>query len=92
MAKRECKAAGCGVKVDAHFLMCPKHWRMVSPIIQHAVWWNYRPGQEHDLMPSKSWVVASMTAIAEVAEKEGRCVKCGAQSDDIQHTLQWDYI
>lgn len=67
-----CHANYCSEPVRPSLLMCPKHWRMVSPTTQARVLDNYRRGQCQDMRPSREWLNAAMTAVAEVAKAEGK--------------------
>lgn len=45
--RRECPVggpgiSGCGSTVRAGYLMCPYHWRQVTPELQRAVWTAWR--------------------------------------------------
>ena len=67
-----CHAVGCEVRVAPKYLMCPRHWRMVPVATQKRVWATYRPGQEITKDPTSEYMAAHYTAVAEVAELEGR--------------------
>lgn len=66
-----CHAFGCSTQCAPKYLMCQKHWRMVSPELQRAVWEHYRPGQEEDKEPSPEWHAAADAAILHVKQLEG---------------------
>jgi hypothetical protein len=66
----KCHAIGCGVPVKPEMLMCNFHWRLVPPLLKHAVWDHYRIGQCDDKRPSKAWLDTADAAIAAVAKKE----------------------
>lgn len=34
--------------INPKYFMCPRHWRMVSPLEQARIWRHYRNGQEVD--------------------------------------------
>lgn len=68
--KHLCHATGCTVEVPPKLLMCPRHWRMVPPDIQRAVWRHYRPGQEIDKRPTKEYLEVMKLAIEVVEERE----------------------
>lgn len=52
--------------------MCAKHWAMVPPVAQAAVYRHYRDGQCQDGQPSQEWFDAAHLAIAHVAKQEGK--------------------
>jgi len=66
-----CHAMGCAKVVPPKMLMCLEHWRMVPRVFQQQVWKHYRPGQENDKRPSKTYLAAAAAAIEAVARKEG---------------------
>jgi len=66
-----CHALGCSERVMPSRLMCPRHWYMVPAPLRREVWRTYRPGQEVDKSPSRSYVDAADAAIAAVANAEG---------------------
>lgn len=68
----ECHAVGCGKRCPPRMLFCGPHWRMVPRKTQITVWNEYRPGQEVDKKPSLAYLAIQQTAVAQVAEKEGR--------------------
>jgi hypothetical protein len=68
----QCHARRCGVGVKPELLMCARHWRMVPPLIQRAIWRHYRSGQCDDKMPSEDWHVAADAAIGYVALLDGQ--------------------
>ena len=63
MSKHTCAARNCDVVVPPSRLMCGRHWRMVPPGLQAAVWRHYRPGQGRDRRPSREYLRAMMAAI-----------------------------
>lgn len=65
-----CHATGCRVAVRPQLLMCIRHWRLVPPDLQRAVWRHYRPGQCDDKRPSPDWLSAARAAIDAVAALE----------------------
>lgn len=65
-----CHAVRCKTPCRPTLLMCPRHWRMVSPTTQARVLDNYRSGQCSDMRPSPEWINAALTAQAEVAKAE----------------------
>lgn len=65
-----CHAKSCTVTVRPEMLMCRRHWAMVPPLLQRAVWRSYRPGQCNDKSPSKAWHTAADAAIERVADIE----------------------
>lgn len=68
--KHTCHAEGCTRVVPPRLLMCPRHWGMVPPALQAAVWRHYRPGQETDKRPTREYLDAAHAAIRAVAERE----------------------
>lgn len=67
-----CHADGCTVLVAPRFLMCPRHWRMVPPDIQRAIWSAYVPGQEIRKNPTAEYMAAFEMAVNAVATAENR--------------------
>ena len=67
-----CHARNCTVPIHQTMLMCRRHWFMVPKPLRHAVWRNYRPGQEQDKEPTIGWLDAAHAAIEAVAEREER--------------------
>jgi hypothetical protein len=70
-----CHAVDCKTQVHPRFLMCPRHWGMVSARTKRLVWSTYRKGQEVDKRPSREYLAASSAAIVEVARKEGKPIE-----------------
>lgn len=67
-----CHAKNCNTKCKPEFLMCGRHWRMVSRKTQLAVYRHYQNGQCNlSVLPSPEWHAAADVAIAQVASKEG---------------------
>ena len=67
-----CHANGCKAEVRPSLLMCRAHWNMVSATTKGRVLDTYRPGQCRDMRPSREWLNAAMTAVAEVAKATGQ--------------------
>lgn len=65
-----CHALNCERPVEARFLMCPPHWRMVPLELQRRVWATYVPGQEVRKDPTAAYLEAAAAAIQAVAGKE----------------------
>jgi heterodisulfide reductase subunit B len=38
LPKYECSIDGCDQTVEFPYLMCPRHWRRVSKVMQEAAW------------------------------------------------------
>lgn len=72
MSEHVCHAVGCERRVDPKLLMCPRHWRMVPPEQQRAVWVHYRPGQERDKRPTLEYLRAAHAAVESVRRQERR--------------------
>lgn len=70
-----CHARACKTPVRPELLMCRRHWGMVTPRLQRAVWATYRPGQCDDKRPSKDWHKAADAAIGYVASLEHRAMR-----------------
>ena len=68
-----CHAYGCEKSVPPKMLMCLKHWRMVDPKIQKAVWATYVPGQEITKTPTRAYMLAQRSAVWAVFVEEGGC-------------------
>lgn len=67
-ATHQCAVPQCGALIATHLLMCGRHWRMVSPGAQTAVWRTYRdrgPGSE-------AYKRAVEHAIADVVKQQGQ--------------------
>lgn len=84
-----CHARGCKTPVKPELLMCLRHWRMVPPKLQRAVWSTYRPGQCDDKRPSREWHDAASAAIGYVALREGR--KAQVTRGEVKALLVYDY-
>lgn len=69
--RHACHAEGCERLVPPRFLMCAKHWRMVSPELQAAIWKVYVPGQEERKDPSPLYLLVQRLAVVEVAVRTG---------------------
>jgi protein gp37 len=67
---RRCSARKCTSQVAPKLFMCPRHWRMVPPRLQAAIWRHYRPGQEETLKVSARYLAAAQAAIEAVAVAE----------------------
>ena len=76
-----CHAQGCNRAVKPAMFMCFKHWQMVPPAMQAAIWRTFRPGQEKDKQPSEAYVRAAERAIRAVREYEDANVRADARSD-----------
>lgn len=70
--QHRCHAKGCSAPAKPEFLMCFRHWCLVSRALQHEVQKHYRKGQCDDKSPSAAWTQAARAAIEAVAEHEGR--------------------
>lgn len=70
--EHHCHAKGCKTPCKPEYLMCYKHWKMVAPHIQKAVWRYYRPGQCEDMQVSFEWLEAAEAAVACVAVQEDK--------------------
>ena len=67
----KCHAYGCKTKCKPEFLMCPRHWRMVSKKLQLEVYRHYVDGQCNlNPPPTKEWLIAAKNAISAVKKKE----------------------
>jgi hypothetical protein len=70
--RHQCAAKRCKIYVEAKFLMCSPHWRMVPVEIRHKVWATYRRGQEETLDElTEDYRAAAQEAVAAVAAAEG---------------------
>lgn len=66
-----CHARGCSTHCPPKHLMCKRHWGMVPPELQQAVWGTYQPGQERGgYRPTKAWHEAADAAIEAVYQRE----------------------
>jgi len=80
MTTHLCFARDCKKTCAREKAMCPKHWAMVPPHIQRAVYKSYRLGQgagPDDTKPSPEWmeaveaaVLAVSRAVAEVPKEQ----------------------
>lgn len=68
--KHTCQALGCSVSCFPEYLMCGKHWGMVSPNNQKEVYATIRYRSELIGATWAPWWRAQATAIAEVAFEE----------------------
>lgn len=69
--KHRCLAEGCKRAVDARYLMCGVHWRMVPLAIQRRVHDAYVPGQSAGTV-STAWEQAADAAVAAVRAAEAK--------------------
>jgi hypothetical protein len=69
--RHHCVAKRCKIYVEAKYLMCSTHWRMVPTETRHKVWATYRRGQEETLDLSEEYRAAAQEAIDAVAAAEG---------------------
>lgn len=76
----KCHARGCPTPCRPEYLMCPRHWRMVPPRLQRAVWRTYRDGQCDDMDPSPEWHVAADAAIGFVALLDGEGIRASERA------------
>lgn len=68
-----CAAIGCAIKIPTKYLMCGRHWHMVSTPLQDAVYHYYRKGQESGRVPiTANYRAAARRAIEYVAGLEGK--------------------
>jgi hypothetical protein len=74
IVSHHCHARLCTTSVRPELLMCARHWHLVPPRIQRAVYAAYRPGQCDDKKPSKAWHEAADAAIGYVALHEGHAL------------------
>lgn len=71
-----CHANGCTRQVPPALFMCAKHWRLVPPELQRAIWRLYNPGQEKGSADvSREYVDVAKAAIAAVAAAEGKAAE-----------------
>lgn len=70
MSAHLCHARGCQVPVPPKLLMCKRHWRMVPKDLQREVWAHYRPGQEIDKRPTRSYLDVAQAACVAVWDQE----------------------
>lgn len=68
-----CHAHGCREAINPRLLMCLRHWKMVPPELQKAVWKHYRAGQEIDKQPSPDYLLAQRSAVWAAFVFEGGC-------------------
>lgn len=69
--KHRCHAAGCNRNCAPRLLFCKPHWEQVPDVLKAAVWAHYRPGQEVDKVPSRTYCAVQRLAVAYVAKQEG---------------------
>ncbi|OBK92615.1 hypothetical protein A5646_03295 [Mycobacterium sp. 1245499.0] len=65
-----CHALRCTTPVPPKTLMCGRHWRMLPRSMRAAIWVNYRPGQEIDKQPSRTYLEAAWAAVDWIFEHE----------------------
>jgi hypothetical protein len=68
--EHHCHASGCKTRVQPRLLMCGRHWRMVPPALQDAVWAAYVRGQEIRKDPTLAYLAAARAAIQAVQVAE----------------------
>ena len=66
-----CHATDCKVGVSPKMFMCRRHWFMVPKPLRAEIWHAYRPGQEIDKKPSRSYLNLARAGVIAVAEAEG---------------------
>ena len=45
MSENKCRATGCDVLINADFVMCNRHWKMVPIPLRNAIWRHARNRQ-----------------------------------------------
>jgi len=65
-----CHIIDCHREIPPRMFACLRHWRMVSPALQRALWREYRTGQEIDKIVSKRYLVAQALCRLAVTTKE----------------------
>jgi len=51
-----CHWPGCGLRVAPSMWGCRRHWYCLPRVLRNKIWAAYRPGQEIDKRPSKSYI------------------------------------
>lgn len=64
-----CHAHGCNRAVPPRMFMCRAHWYALRPVIRHAIWREYVPGQENTKTPTLRYLAVQQRAIAELVFK-----------------------
>jgi hypothetical protein len=63
----------CTAPTPRRHLFCARHWGMLSPERQAAIWQGYQPGQERGkVSPSLLWLDAVRDGLADLWDLEGR--------------------
>lgn len=57
-----CHWPGCQRRVPPKMWGCRPHWFALPKVIRDEIWATYRPGQEHDKMPSRAYLEAARKA------------------------------
>lgn len=66
MLEHTCHAEGCKTIVPPKMFMCRRHWGLLRPGMQRAIWREYKRGQEVRKDPSLRYLAVADMAIAEV--------------------------
>jgi hypothetical protein len=63
-----CHWPGCPAQVPPAMWGCRGHWFTLPKPIRDDIWRAYRPGQERDMRPSRTYVEAAQAAQEWIAE------------------------
>ena len=64
-----CHAYGCTTIVPPRMFCCRSHWAALRPVLQAAIWREYKSGQERTKTPSVRYLAVQQRAVAELAFK-----------------------
>lgn len=64
-----CHAHGCTRVVPPRMFACRAHWAALRPVLQQAIWREYKEGQERTKDPSVRYLAVQRRAVAELAFK-----------------------
>lgn len=62
-----CHAHGCNRVVPPRMFACRAHWAAVRPVLQRAIWREYKNGQEVRKDPSLRYLAVQQRAVGELA-------------------------
>lgn len=66
-----CHAVCCSRRVDPKLFVCGRHWRKLHPLLRHAIWQEYEPGQEQRKDPTPDYMAVQQCAVAYLAKADG---------------------
>lgn len=71
MSDTRCNANGCKTFIESKYLMCAKHWYMVSSDLKNKIYLEFGKTNSSNRFKSIPYLTACAEAVEMVAEKEG---------------------